>query len=70
MFRKFQLAAAVITMATAATPAWSSDARAIALGGSTVAHGQGAHGAFEKSGLYDGHETGWAESTFSIWPVG
>ena len=47
MFRIFQLAAAAITMATAATPAWSSDARAIALGGSTVAHGQGAHGAFE-----------------------
>lgn len=29
------------------SPVWSGDARSIALGGSTIANGQGAHGAFE-----------------------
>lgn len=47
MYRIFQLTAIAVTAATFASPSWSSDARALALGGSAIAHGQGAHGAFE-----------------------
>lgn len=47
MSRIYQLTAAALTVATFANPSWASDARALALGGSAIAHGQGAHGAFE-----------------------
>lgn len=47
MYRIFKLTAVALTIATVATPSLASDARALALGGSAIAHGQGAHGAFE-----------------------
>lgn len=44
----FRLSPAVAALGVLmATPAWSNDARSIALGGSAIANGQGAHGAFE-----------------------
>jgi len=47
MFRISHLTAAALTAVCLASPSWASDARALALGGSAIANGQGAHGAFE-----------------------